>query len=428
MTQIQEGTCERLERERDSTYDEEKWSPPARIGRSLRTMYHWLPSILRATPTGRQRVRADLGLHSHRSVSPTLLYPMYAPPLSPLTLLIANNGWPWQCGAPPTGISPPSTHRAAARCMDTAGAGLHQPSHIDSPDRLARKSFSVAARRAWQATATAHNEEATEHKDYHMPQPHTARALGTPHLVNGRKREMRSRCSFGTKATSRSSCARVAEIQNENENELGMDGGKGDVPYVSARCQPLVLCYDYNFHRRLYRLLLKHLCGASQSGRQYLLGTEWEAKRADPDLQGLILSRVGEPGEKVDVGTTYMRCRQGAAPRRPRVNCCMAWVGTPSTQIAAELGQAGGAIAGGGASGVWSRRDEDMPSTRVVVDVVNGRDLPRIHLPAMEMEGDFTRKDFKPSSRPGANFPPHSSSSSRPPMSGSSGIVAGLQC
>ncbi|KAJ7789989.1 hypothetical protein B0H14DRAFT_2626603 [Mycena olivaceomarginata] len=32
---------------------------------------------------------------------------------------------------------------------------------------------------------------------------------------------------------------------------------------------------------------------------------------------------------------------------------------------------------------------------------------------------DFTRKDFKPSSRPGANFPPRSSSSSRPPTSGS---------
>jgi hypothetical protein len=67
------------------------------------------------------------------------------------------------------------------------------------------------------------------------------------------------------------------------------------------------------------------------------------------------MSRVGEPDEKADVGTTYMRCRRGATPRRPRVNCCMAWVGTLSTQIAAEPGQADGAVAGGSASGVWGR-------------------------------------------------------------------------
>ncbi|KAJ7854566.1 hypothetical protein B0H14DRAFT_3650098 [Mycena olivaceomarginata] len=79
-------------------------------------------------------------------------------------------------------------------------------------------------------------------------------------------------------------------------------------------------------------------------------------------------SRRGEERKDAASGVTGQRrttlasgceldVRNGAAAREASlVNRCPAWVDTPSAQIAAELGQADGAVAGGGTSGVWGRR------------------------------------------------------------------------
>jgi hypothetical protein len=137
---------------------------PARIGHSLRTTYHRLPSILRGAPTGRQRVCADLGLRSHRSVSPTLLFPMNAPPLPPLTLPIAHDERPWRCGAPPTddghlaGIHAPSRRAMHGRSGCGAASALSyrlsaRPAlRILLPAVPSRSQHTVRGKRQWRCT------------------------------------------------------------------------------------------------------------------------------------------------------------------------------------------------------------------------------------------------------------------------------------
>jgi hypothetical protein len=177
---------------------------PQHVVVALCTTHRRLPSILRAAPAGRQRVRADFGLRSHRSVSPTLLFPMYAPPLPPLAAVAVRcttDGRRTSRRHPRTEPPCDAWTQRVRGCISPLISLIGSPCAPHTPPS---SSFSVAARRTRQATVAVHDEEATAHEDHRMPQPHTTRALGAPHLVNGREREMRSRCSFGTKPASRS--------------------------------------------------------------------------------------------------------------------------------------------------------------------------------------------------------------------------------
>ncbi|KAJ7838476.1 hypothetical protein B0H14DRAFT_3700010 [Mycena olivaceomarginata] len=468
-TQIQ-GTCERLERERDGAHDEEKRSsqsplrersnkgricrretrdggpregecrevdgevkvslrgrqeregeggpasidreantstactPPARIGRSLRTMYHRLPSILRAAPTGRQRVCADLGLRSHRSVSPTLPFQMYALPsyrsLFPLHTTGGRGGAVHHRRA--TDISRhPHTEPPRDAWMDAAGAGLHQPSHIASPDRPPgaprtppSKSFSVAARRGSNsarglphapathytrtgrappcrreggggggcvagvalgrsppAAASAHPDTVEERggKERRSERKHRTATHDARQRLRARRKEQCS-CQRGFPRVSRrrrrlvcTGCGGVSRrrwLEEKPRTTRRPHLPEGNRSSITDRCAtqlrtcstPRQTKDSKSRSRMRMRTSSAWMVGRAAYRRRYLLGTEWEAKCADPDSQGLVMSRVGEPDEKVDAGTTYMRCRRGAALR------------------------AGGAVAGGGASGAWGRR------------------------------------------------------------------------
>ncbi|KAJ7711409.1 hypothetical protein B0H14DRAFT_2645784 [Mycena olivaceomarginata] len=83
--------------------------------------------------------------------------------------------------------------KPAARRMGAACVGLHQPSHIASPDRLAPRS-AHASQQILLGRSTL-----TAHEDHRLPQPRTTHAHRVP-PCRWRKRGMRSGCSFETAA------------------------------------------------------------------------------------------------------------------------------------------------------------------------------------------------------------------------------------